>query len=93
MQRPAQDAAYYIGYTCILYFYLMRAIDIETLRGLIVIDVAISYIYSVTWTHVRDPYSYINKFTVISPSFLRIEQKLCLHRALRGIFGERKCLW
>jgi len=64
MQRPAQDAAYYIGYTCILYFYLMRAIDIETLRGLIVIDVAISYIYSVTWTHVRDPYSYINKFTV-----------------------------
>ena len=43
----------------------MRAIDIETLRGLIVIDVAISYIYSVTWTHVRDPYSYINKFTVL----------------------------
>lgn len=64
MQRPAQDAAYYIGYTCILYFYLMRAIDIETVRGFIVIDVAISYIYSVTWTHVRDPYSYINKFTV-----------------------------
>ena len=57
MQRPAQDAAYYIGYTCILYFYLMRAIDIEALRGLIVIDVAISYIYSVTWTHVRDPAS------------------------------------
>jgi hypothetical protein len=55
----------------------MRAIDIETLRGLIVIDVAISYIYSVTWTHVRDPYSYINKFTVHwkTLALLAIERK------------------